>query len=102
MDCLGQQLVTLQLTIHMHGGVERLERGPTLHATGVEPLVSALHIVDLKNTVEHIVVGMAPVNPLPYRCSLSCLHREHTASVEVSIALAETYNGLAFPKSGFF
>lgn len=44
----------------------------------------ALHVADLKNTVEHIVVGIALVNPLPYGSSLSRLEGECIVGVEVT------------------
>lgn len=68
----------------MHGAVERSKRRSTLHAASVESLVLALHVGDLKNTVEHIVVGIALVNPLPYGSSLSCLEGERIAGGEVT------------------
>lgn len=61
----------------------------------------ALHIADPKNTVEHIVVATALVDPLPDGGSLRCLGREHTVGGEVPTVLAQGYGGSAFLKSVF-
>ena len=81
------------LTIYVHWGVNRFEWRATLHMTSIKSFVSVLHIVNHKNTVEHVSVGTASANSLPYRSSLLCLERKCVTNVETVLF---THKGTAF------
>lgn len=60
--------------------------------TSVKSFVFVLHFVNNKNAVEHIGVGTALANSLPYRSSLIFLEGKCVTNVEIVIVRVQGYS----------
>lgn len=60
--------------------------------TSIKSFVSVLHMLNRKNTVEHISMGTALANALPYRSPLICLQRKRIINVETVLVRAQGYS----------